>query len=202
MKTVIYLVILSVVIGCASSPRNKWTDPVGRILIDPDSISAEHYVLIQRALVDSGKWFVVDRSKGYKAIKAEQERLHRDESDRFDDREKFSRWGKLFGVGGVIVASAQCKKEQGWLIGRWYNHCRQFLSLIDTNTGEVIAAVENEAESKEAEFYPPWDDAVAKLNSAYPKSFEFKTTKRMEDYKDLVEEESVRQKERLPSNGE
>lgn len=202
MKVAACFLFLSCLVGCASTPRTKWTDPVGRVLIDPDSISPEHYVLIQRSLVESGKWFVVDRSKGYKAVKAEQERLHRDEGERFDDREKFARWGKLYGVGGIVVASAQCRKEQGWLIGNWYNHCRQFLSIIDAVTGEVIAAIENTAESAEADFYPPWDEAVAKLNSAYPKSFEFKTSQRLEDYKNLVGEESLRQKERLPSSGQ
>ena len=124
--------------------------------VPPDSIPADHHVMIQQALVDSGKWFVVDRSSGFKAIKSEQQRLHRDEADRYEDREKWAHWGKMYGVGGIVVAQAQCKKEQGWLLGRWYQVCRQFLSIVDANTGEVITAIQNDAESDEADFFPKW----------------------------------------------
>lgn len=200
MKHVFLILIGLGLVGCAT-PRTKWTDKTMRVMIDPDSIEAEHHVLIQRALVESGKWYVVDRSKGFKAIKAEQERNHRTEEDRYADREKWSHWGKLYGVGGIVVASAQCKKEQGWFIGRWYQVCRQFLSIVDSNTGEVITAIETKAESDEADFYPQWDDAVAKLNDSYPSHFTpSKTSKRLEDYKDLSGEEAQRQRERRLAN--
>ncbi len=186
--------------GCASTPRTKWTDKTMRVMIDPDSIPAEHHVMIQQALVDSGKWFVVDRSKGFKAIKTEQERLHREESDRYEDREKWAHWGKLYGVGGIVVAHAQCKKEQGWLIGRWYQVCRQYLSIVDSNTGEVITAIQNDAESKEADFFSRWDEAVAKLNESYPANFKpFQTSERLEQYRELSKEEAQRQLERSPA---
>ncbi len=201
MKLIILIIAAITLAGCASTPRTKFTDKTMRVMIDPDSIAAEHHVLIQRAMVEHGRFFVVDRSKGFKAIKSEQDRTHRTEEDRYADREKFSHYGKLYGVGGVIVAAAQCRKEQGWLVGRWYQRCKQFLSLADSNTGEIIVAVENLAESDEAEFVPPWDDIVAKLNDAYPAAFaEFKTSRRLEDYKDLSAEEAQRARERLPSS--
>lgn len=200
MKLITLTITAIALAGCASTPRTKWTDKTMRVMIDPDSIEAAQYVMIQKALVDSGKWFVVDRAKGFKAIKTEQERLHRAEEDRYDDREKFAHWGKLYGVGGIVVANAQCKKEQGWLIGRWYQSCHQYLSIIDANTGEVITAIENSAESGEAEFYPKWDEAVAKLNESYPATFKpMQTSERLEQYRELSKEESQRQRERLPS---
>lgn len=202
MKYVLLISIAIGLVGCAT-PRTKWTDKTMRVMIDPDSIEADHHVMIQRSLVDSGKWFVVDRSKGFKAIKSEQERLHRTESDRYSDEQKWAHWGKLFGVGGIVVASAQCKKEQGWLIGRWYQVCRQYLSIVDSNTGEVITAIEHKAESDEADFYPKWDEAVDKLNASYPSHYvPSKTSKQIEDYKALSQEEAQRQKERRPSNDE
>lgn len=201
MKNVILTTLLALLMtACASTPRTKWTDKTMRVMIDPDSIAAEHHVLIQRALVESGKWFVVDRSKGFKAIKTEQERLHRTEEDRYADKEKWAHWGKLYGVGGIVVASAQCRKEQGMILGGWYQVCRQFLSIVDSNTGEVITAIENKAESDEVDFYPQWDDAVAKLNNAYPENFKpTQPSKQIEFYKELSAEEAQRQRERNPA---
>lgn len=149
-------------------------------------------------MVESGKFFVVDRAKGFKAIKTEQERLHRDDGDRFADRQKWAHWGKLYGVGGIVVASAQCKKEQGYVFGGWYRTCRQFLSIMDSNTGEVIAAIENRAKSDEVDFFPAWDDAVEKLNAAYPANFvPSKPSKQIEFYEELSAEEAQRQREQV-----
>lgn len=192
---------LVVFTGCASQPRTQWTDKTMRVMIDPDSISADHHVAIQKALVQSGKWFVVDRAQGYQALKAEQERLHRDEQDRYADREKYAHWGKMYGVGGIVVAAAQCKKKQGFFFGGWSLVCKQYLSIVDSNTGEVIAAIDDENDSSDAEFVPGWEDAVAKLNSAYPDSFKsHKTSERLENYKDLSAEEAQRQRERTPAS--
>lgn len=194
----ISLIILGLILAGCATPRTKWTDKTMRVMIDPDSIEAEHHVLIQRALVESGKFFVVDRSKGFKAIKSEQERTQRTEEDRYADKQKWSHWGKLYGVGGIVVASAQCKKEQGMIFGGWYKICRQFLSIMDTNTGEVITAIEHRAESDEVDFYPPWDEAVAKLNNAYPANFKpSQPSKQIEFYEDLSAEEAQRQREQV-----
>lgn len=202
MKNVI-LIFLALALSACATPRTKWTDKTMRVMIDPDSIEAEHHVLIQRALVESGKFFVVDRAKGFKAIKTEQERLHRDEQDRYADRQKWAHWGKLYGVGGIVVASAQCKKEQGMIFGGWYRVCRQFLSIMDSNTGEVITAIEHRAESDEVDFYPQWDDAVAKMNAAYPANFKpSQPSKQIEFYEELSAEEAQRQKERQPAGGQ
>lgn len=190
------LIILALMLGACATPRTKWTDKTMRVMIDPDSIEPEHHVLIQRSLVESGKFFVVDRSKGFKAIKTEQDRLHKDEGDRYEDRQKWAHWGKLYGVGGIVVASAQCKKEQGMIFGGWYRVCRQFLSIMDSNTGEVIVAIEHRAESDEVDFYPQWDEAVQKMNAAYPSHFKpSKPSKQIEAYEELSAEIAQRQRE-------
>lgn len=195
------LSVSTIFASCASAPRTKWTDKTMRVMIDPDSISADHHVAIQKALVESGKWFVVDRAKGYQALKAEQERLHRDEEDRYADREKYAHWGKMYGVGGIVVAAAQCKKKQGFFFGGWSLVCKQYLSIVDANTGEVIAAIEEENSSDSVEIVPTWDDAVAKLNSAYPDAYKaMQTSERIENYKELSAEEAQRARERKPAN--
>jgi hypothetical protein len=186
------------VTGCAT-PRTKWTDHVMRVLVDPEGVTADHYVRIQQALVESGKWVVVDRGMGYDAIRKEQEREHRTQSDRFLDREKFAHWGKLYGVGGIVVAHAQCKIKDG-IFKHNYPDCHQYLAIVDSNSGEVIAAVQDQQEGGSYDFdaAPSWDNIVAKLNSAYPSSFTpNKDDKILRDYKELSKEEAIRQKEQL-----
>lgn len=192
-------IVLYLVTGCAGkTPRTKWTDKTMRIAIDPASIDADNYVRIQQALVESGKWVVVDRAMAFNAIKHEQERLHRTDSDRFEDREKYALWGKMLGVGGVIVAHAQCSRKGSFWTEGHYAHCQQFLSIVDSNTGEVIATAEDQQDgsNSEEEIAPPWDDAVAKLNSNYPKNYELnKNHQILETYKDVAKEEAIRQRE-------
>ena len=95
-------IVSLVAVGCASTtPRDKWSDKNLRVMIDPDSVDAKDYVRIQQAFFKSDKFFVVDRNKGFKAVKKEQNRLHREEVDRYEDREKWAHWGKLYGVCGI-----------------------------------------------------------------------------------------------------
>lgn len=191
------LTAVSTMLGCSSLPRNKWTDKSMRVMIDPEGVDAKHYVRVQQALVASGKYVVVDRGMGYNAIKKEQEREHRENTDRFMDREKYAHWGKLYGVGAVVVAHAQCTTKDGWF-KHAYPFCRQYLAIVDSNTGEVIATAEEESEgsSYDYDLAPSWEDAVAKLNDAYPSHFEpNKDHKALRDYKDLSQEEATRQRE-------
>lgn len=179
-------------------PRTKWTDPVMRVMVDPDSIDANHHVRIEEALMGSGKWVVIDRAQGMKAIKKEQERLHRTEADRFDDQEKWSHWGKLYGVGGIVTAHVQCQYKLTFLIHAPYQYCHQYLAIVDANTGQIITAIEDTAETDADEAYiaPSWADAVDKLNNSFPKNFEArKDDPRLDTYRALSKEEAVRQKE-------
>lgn len=197
LSTLALVMVGSSVTGC-STARTKWTDKTMRVMIDPDGIDANHYVKIQQALVESGKWVVVDRGMGYNAIQKEQEREHRFQTDRFLDKEKFAHWGKLYGVGGIVVAHAQCQVKDGWFLKKNYPHCQQYLAIVDTNSGEVISAVQDEADggSYDYQLAPSWDDIVAKLNSAFPSHFvSNKDEKPLRDYKELSQEEATRQKE-------
>lgn len=194
-----FIVLANLTTGCSSLPRNKWTDKTMRVMIDPEGVSAKHYVRIQQALVASGKWVVVDRGMGYNAIKKEQERQHREQSDRFLDSEKYAHWGKLYGVGGVVVAHSACIVRDG-LFKKNFPHCQQYLAVVDANTGEVIASAQgdNEGSSYDYDLAPSWDDVVADLNDAYPENYEpNKTHQVLRDYKELSQEEATRQREQL-----
>src|SRR5665647_827111 len=118
MKFLMTVPMLILLITSCSSPnkqRTKWTDKSMRVMIDPDSIDEENYVQIQSALVRSGKFTVVDRARGMQAAEKEQERLHRNNSDRFEDKEKWAHWGKMYGVGSIIVPHVQCTKENSFM---------------------------------------------------------------------------------------
>ncbi len=186
--------------GCSSAviKRTKFSDKSMRIMIDPDSFEVEEHVRLQHALVDSGKWAVIDRGRGMKAIQKEQERLHRDQVDRFDDRQKWAHWGKLYGVGGVVVGHIQCTKKMNFWMTSWKNDCQQFINLIDSNTGEVITAIEHRDEF-DADLGSNWAIAVDKLNSAYPKDYRSQGIKhgKLVQYEDVSAEHSLRQKEDL-----
>lgn len=197
MKVIYSLLIVSILSGCASERvRTKWTDPAARVMVDPASIMEEDYVSINTALVQSGKWFVVDRASGLRAIKREQEALHRNEADRFDDKEKYAMWGKLYGVGAVVVGSDKCHGVQGF--SRHYTVCNQYLSIIDANSGQVITAVKKEGVKSETDNKPEWDETVEALNDAFPRHWEpAKFDDEMNKYRAVAAEHAVRQKEEL-----
>jgi hypothetical protein len=164
-------------------------------MIDPESIDAEHYVKISSALVKSGRFIVIDRAAGFNAIKREQERIHRSDVDRFADREKYAHWGKLYGVGGVVVAHADCHYFEGVFKGR-YKSCKQLLQILDTNTAEVLAVADGESDGDAGDEVVPWEEVVADLEVAYPKYFEKdKTHAKLEEYKQLSKELATRNKE-------
>lgn len=199
MKNVYLMIVALSLVGCAT-PRTKWTDKTMRVMIDPASVSAGDHVRIQQALIASGKWTVVDRADGLRAIKKEQESLHRTESERFMDKEKWAHWGKLYGVGGVVIGKSQCTEKQTWFVGQKYSHCLQNLAIVDSNTGEVITAIENvsEGEAGETSIANSWIESVAKLNDSYPKNYvPSKDTQILNEYRELSKEEAVRQKEEL-----
>jgi hypothetical protein len=69
---------------------------------------------------------------------------------------------------------------------------------VDSNTGEVIAAVEAESDGDRGmqNIAPSWEEAVAKLNDAYPANYQSnKDSQILTDYKELSAEEARRQKE-------
>ena len=164
-------------------------------MIDPSSIDVENYTRIQTALVDSGKWIVIDRSSAFNAIKKEQEMIHREESDRFEDKEKYAMWSKLYSVGAVIVGHVQCREKAKFLHDGMFVYCLQSLNLVDSNTGEVIAVAENENSARYGRT-PDWTETVAQLNDHYPEVFEeIKKHEKLIQYEKEAKEAAQRQRE-------
>lgn len=196
--TGILIVSCLCIFGCSTQePRTRYSDKNMRIMLYPDTISADHFARIQTALVRSDMWSVLDRGQGLKAVKQEQYTIHRSESDRYDDREKYAHWGKLYGVGAIVVAHAQCVNKPGkWRSNELRTYCQQFLNLIDSNTGEVVLGVEAENDSDYGET-PDWNEVTKKLADEYPKYFtKEKVTERLERYKEESKEIALREKEK------
>lgn len=207
-KITLFFIALGVMlIGCSSNPiRTKWADKSMRILVDPDSISTDDYISISTALVKEGRFMVIDRNLAFKAIKNEQERIHRNESDRFSDKEKWAHYGKLFSVGAIVVAHSQCARTQTFFsMSLYVNQCKQYLSLVDSNTGEIITAVDNEVEtpapgnnagSESFSVATDWTKAVEKFVDAYPKNYKPQYySPGVVKYQEESKEEAQRQRE-------
>lgn len=211
MKTLLRASLLSftfatilVLTGCAGKQieRSKWTDKNFRVMIDPVGLDANQYARLQQALVQTDHFVVVDRARGLNAIRREQENLHRQDVDRYEDQEKWALWGKLYGVGAVVVAQSQCYKvTHVWDASKTKSRCQQFVSMIDANTGVVIASASGESDSAAtmdsyAQLSPDWEDVVEDLVKRYPKYFENKSyAKPLETYRGIAQEEATRQKE-------
>lgn len=161
---IIFLMVLST--GCATH-RVRSTDPVMRVTIDAQSMVREAYIRVQKSVFDSGKFIVVDRDQGFRAIAKEQELQHT--TSRFGQNEKYALWGKMYGVGGIFVANEQCKAVTS-IFHAPYAECVQTLSLVNATTGEIMAMAEV-TEKSDGPIEPSWDKAIAELIDRYPHVF-------------------------------
>lgn len=186
------LFLLAMATGCSSvETRTVWSDKGMRVMLDPDSVEAKDYIRATTAVVQSGKWTVVDRRNAFQAIKKEQEREHRQESDRFDNKEKFAHWQKLYGIGSVIIPYADCRLRENVFSKRRSKVCYLTMTIADANTAEIIASVESEESSSEFDT-PDWKRVVDKLCDAYPDAFkQYTESKRLQDYRKESETRAV-----------
>lgn len=169
--------------GCASAPITKWTSPQMRIMVDPRSLSSRDYVRVRQGLVESGRFFVIDRSSGFAAAIREQNLEHGGNAERFGMAERYARLARLNGVGGIVVGNVSCgvRRKLSWLLvtwtPHWYLHCAQSLAFIDANTATVIAEIGDTDDSAEGYVsysgeiggdVSDWSGAVSKLVKAIP----------------------------------
>lgn len=192
------MVLISLVVistGCATA-RTRSSDPVMRIAVDADSMPLESYVRLQRSLVQSGKFVVVDRAAGFKFINHEQKIQHH--TDRFGADEKYAEWGKMYGVGGVVVGIQNCQLRDGW--NGQYFRCMENLALIDVTTGETIAVSEDTQDTDNRQVNPNWDRAVDDMVDHFPKYFAttdnlhqtIKYSSTLKDYREQISQKADR----------
>lgn len=193
--------LLVLLMACSSTPT-KYNQRVMRIMVDPDSLPQTHYIRVVQSLMQSGKWTVVDRARGWQAVKEEQQRLHKDEHDRYEDEEKWAMWGKMYGVGGVVIANAQCEQRYTRLIHSEYLACLQTLSLVDSNTSEIIMSISHEQEGDVGQIYipPSWDGAVASFNKSFPSGYKAKNYEsNLKEYAQDAKKNAEENKKREPA---
>lgn len=161
--------------GVYTTKRIKHSDKNMRIMVAPSkAVGPANIQEIQTLLVSQDKWSVVDRNLGFKAVVSEQNLQHLDMNERMDDKQKWAHWGKLYGVGAIIVPFGHCENatEEGF-----FGHhrkdkiwCDASLTMIDANTGEVIVAV-----SREMKIAPGrvgnWEPLISELADKYPSDF-------------------------------
>ncbi|WP_347358463.1 hypothetical protein [Bdellovibrio sp.] len=202
-KIVIFIsLICTLLTACSSLKRTKWTDKNMRVAVDCQRLEDAQCAQLKYSIVNSGAFTVVDRDAGMIAIQKEQERLHRKQIDRFDDKEKWAFIGKMYGVGSVIIANVQCQQENNfWNMAQNRQRCQQNLAMIDTNTGEVLVAVRGESTGTSSYdrsyMVPEWDDTVSTLVDKYPKKFmdNQQYEKSIVQYQAVSKEHAIRQKE-------
>ena len=199
-KINIIILVLMLLYSCSNTEkyRTRFTDKNMRLMVDPASLSTENYIRLQTSLVQQQMWTVLDRKAGLEAIKKEQDELHKKSQDRYLDKEKFAHWGKLYGVGAVIVGHTQCFFKMKWFsVNLKDYYCDQMLNLVDANTGEVIIGVEGGQYTEGHNVAPDWKELVSKLADAYPKEFiRQPSSEKFELYKSESEEEAKRLKEK------
>lgn len=207
--------LLLLVMGCSSTPQiTKWTSPDLRVAVDPMGIDSENYIRIESALVKTKRFFVVDRGAGFKAAVREQDHTHGvsysgyedniGKFNRYGDSDRYAKFGRLFGVGSIIVASTRCDKKRDWWKGA-YMDCSQHLALINSSTGEVVAAVSGKADDAE-DFYDTWnvaaswDNTVAALIEQIPEDYTpSQYSDRMRLIRSSIREDSIRRREQIES---
>lgn len=166
--------------GCATT-RTKYNDPVMRVMVDPDAFDTQDVMWINHAIASSGRFTVIDRGVGLKAAMKEQEFQHK--GKRVDNAEKYARWKKLYGAGGIITGHGRCNHYQRWAL------CVQQLQIINASTGEVIATAARQEEFNASDVN--WNDTVEMLNKNFPDKFvEKENDERLEQFRKIAKQEA------------
>lgn len=182
--------------ACSSLPeekRTKWSDKNMRLAIDGEWVSAEDLARVTHAMVKADRWIVVDRGPGFKSVTREQNLEHRETADRFENKAKYAQWKKLLGVGAIVIPHVDCRLRENVFSKRRTKICNQFLTLVDSNTAEILISAAYEESTSEFAV-PSWDSVVQSLGDEYPKKFiEIEKSKRLMDYEKQSEEIGLRE---------
>lgn len=149
--------------------RNKWSDKNMRISVQPHVNGCDEVDTadIQAQLMKQNKWTIVDRQAGYRSAFGEQDLVHLQKADRFANNYKYSHFGKMSGVGSIVIPKCYCGRD---LYGG-DTMCDIGLSLVDASTGEVIIAVGGEYRRHYGRSIN-WEDLVEEFTERYPRKFE------------------------------
>ena len=153
-----------------TTPLARENHPLLRVIVD-DRVSSVVYNQVTVALMQSGRYEVLERQAGYAASVRETDRVFKNEPDKFDPEEKWLWYSKYRGGRGLIIPSMECVTRYNNWNGDYRRSCKQFISLVDGMTSRVIAAVSDEQTSSE-QTTPEWTTIVEKLNESLPEHVE------------------------------
>lgn len=162
------IIAISLLSTACSTVRTKYTDPVLRVAIDPETVSEASVAKIRSIAIKTRFFQVVDRGVAFRAAKTEQDLVHGEMSERFAKREKYAQLGKLYGVGGILVPEEHCQTMMSGG-GGYYRDCQMTLNLVNASTGEIIAVSTDRKETENYSHAPDWTDAIYDLIDQYPK---------------------------------
>lgn len=177
------LLLTVVVFSSCAVKRTKDSDKTLRVMLDVKNLTQSEYAAIKQALFESKHFYIVDRERAFDAIKAEQSNQYVKEPQRYDRTQKYAQIGKLYGAGGVVIATSKCQGYESMQNVAYFAFhlatvgmfdkitCTQFLELVDTATGEVMASIKNTAKKADNDVQN-WSESVTMLIDAYPKYFE------------------------------
>lgn len=170
-----YLILMLVSLSaCSSGPvrktekMEKWTAPEMRVAVYAPYTSEMAQAQIEEAIQMTGKFWIVSRGDGLDAIFKEQEMTHREQMDRFENREKWAHWGKAHGVGAIIFGREKCNEVISFG-GGIFKRCQQSLSMIDATSGEILATALEIADGEVDGLAPSWNEVSDKLMKRIPK---------------------------------
>lgn len=166
------IALVLLVTGCASTQSKfTWRDREARLMIDPSGIPAEHYTMIQDALLKSDRFVVLKRPTELDANTRERASVKPDVQ-----KSRWLEWSKKFDVGGVVSAHVQCfQKKNAEQV------CHQFLAIVNAETGESVAIAEGENTGQvvigSEYIVPDWEDVAHALVKEFDKSREKLSTR-------------------------
>lgn len=161
MRRFVIFVIIFFFFGCSSAPKIK---PYARkVMVDSSSLQPGETNRLLVAMHQGG-WDILDRGKGLENVLEEQSRQHGFMKANFSPDAIPALPGDLRGVGAVLMPYSECRRDWN-IFNQRITNCRQFMTLIDAKTGEVIAAVENESSISGYDL-PSWEGTVEKLNES------------------------------------
>lgn len=174
--------------------RDKHSDPLFYVFIEPIRSKHEDYVGLRRALLATGRFRILERGSNFYSSLSEQDRQHKQFSNRFRDDLKYAWLKEMMGARGMIEVNSRCNQTQKWT-GAFVRLCEITVTLIDINFSEAVVSVADQIEV-------PWlngteildfTDVAQKLSESIPETFKpFLVKQPLKDYQEVSEERAKR----------
>jgi hypothetical protein len=138
--------------SCASS-LDRTSNDLWHVRIESVNLAREEFQVFEGALQRTRRFFVVDRSDGLKAIKAEREFQATEQTIGPNINKAFH------GAGAVLKASSLCQMRQGFLGASHFARCQQTITLVGPN-GMLLHSATAIVDGPDGFGIPEWDTVL------------------------------------------